>query len=38
VVEDWQQTFLQHLVNGATFDNLKRVLLDAMVLFGGLCK
>jgi hypothetical protein len=29
---------LEHVVNGATFNNLKGVLVDAMVLFGDLCQ
>jgi hypothetical protein len=40
VFENWQQTFLllslQRMVDGATLDNLKRILVDAMVLYGGL--
>ncbi len=40
MVENWQRTLLllslQHVVDGATSDNLKRILVDAMVLYGGL--
>ncbi len=38
--ENWQWTplllSLQQVVDGATSDNLKRILVDAMVLFGDL--
>jgi hypothetical protein len=40
VVENWQHILLllslQHVVDGTTSDNLKRILVDAMVLYGGL--
>ncbi len=38
--ENWQQTplllSLQEMIDGATLDNLKRIMVDAMVLYGGL--
>jgi hypothetical protein len=40
VFENWQQTplllSLQRMIDRATLDNLKRIMVDAMVLYGGL--
>jgi hypothetical protein len=40
MLKDWQITFLllslHHVVDGATSNNLKKQMVDAMVLFGDL--